>query len=78
MCLVLASCLQYQKNKFMKNNESVITVSTYKELFVLFSRLVANLESPVPDRKTFLLWVSNFRATGSALKSKLTGRLRSA
>ena len=34
--------------------------------------------APVPDRKTILLWVTNFRATGSALKRKPPGRPRSA
>jgi transposase len=32
----------------------------------------------VPDRKTILLWVGNFRETGSALKHKSPGSARSA
>lgn len=57
---------------FMKSNDSVITTQrTFRTHFALGRR------APVPDRKTILLWVSNFRATGSALKRKSTGRPRS-
>ena len=54
----------------MKSNESVITTQrTFRTHFALGRH--------APDRKTILLWVSNFRATGSALKRKSTGRPRS-
>ena len=57
---------------FMKSNESVITTQrTFRTHFALGRHV------PVPDRKTILLWVSNFRAIGSALKRKSTGRPRS-
>ncbi|XP_050302993.1 uncharacterized protein LOC126740872 [Anthonomus grandis grandis] len=57
---------------FFKSNESVITTQrNFRTHFAL------GRHDPVPDRKTTLLWVLNFRATGSALKRKLTGRPRS-
>jgi len=52
---------------FMKSNESVITTQrTFRTHFAL------GRHAPVPDRKTILLWVSNFRVTGLALKRKST------
>ena len=53
---------------FCKNNESVIaTQRGFRRHFRLGRR------APVPDRKVILLWVSNMRATGSALKQKPPG-----
>ncbi|KAG8266144.1 hypothetical protein J6590_078192 [Homalodisca vitripennis] len=40
--------------------------------------VIATCRGRVPTRKTIMLWVSNFRATGSALKLKSTGRPKSA
>ena len=54
---------------FMKNNESVITTQR-----TLRTHFALGRHAPVPDRKTILLWVSNFRATDSALKRQSTGR----
>lgn len=56
----------------IKNNESVITTQrTFRTHFAL------GRHAPVPDRKIILSWVSNFRATGSALLRKSTARSRS-
>ena len=57
---------------FLTNGESVIAaLRNFRNHFQLRRR------DPVPDRKTVLLWVKNFRATGSALKQKPPGRPRS-
>jgi hypothetical protein len=56
----------------LKNAESVIAT---QQLVRRHFRLRRN--ATVPDRKTILLWVANFRATGSALKKKPPGRPRS-
>ena len=58
---------------FIKSNESVITtIRAFRTHFAI------GRHGQVPDRKTVLSWVSNFRATGSALKRKSTSRPRSA
>jgi hypothetical protein len=59
----------YVVETYLKNSESVIT--TQRSVRTHF-RLGWN--ATVPNRKTILLWVANFRATGSALKKKLPGR----
>jgi transposase len=41
-------------------------------------RFVLGRHDPVPDKKTIHNWVLNFRQTGSALKSKYTGRPQTA
>ena len=53
---------------FLTNGESVTAaLRNFRNHFQLRRR------DPVPDRKTVLLWVENFRATGSALKRKPPG-----
>ena len=49
---------------FIRNNESVIAT---QRAFRIYFEL--NRGDAVPDRKTILLWVPNFRSTGSATKS---------
>jgi hypothetical protein len=58
---------------FIVNKESVIaTQRAFRVHFRLGRR------DAVPTRNTILLWVNNFRASGSALKRKPTGRPRTA
>ena len=58
--------------KFSHERESVAaTLQNFRNRFQL------SRHDPVSDRKTILLWVKNFRATGSALKWKPPGRPRS-
>ena len=54
---------------FIKTNESVTAT---QQAFRLHFNL--GTHDPVPARNTILLWVTNFRASGSALKQKSTGR----
>lgn len=57
---------------FIKNGESVTqTLRNFKTHFKL------NRNDPGPNRKSVMVWVKNFRATGSALKRKPPGRSRS-
>ena len=57
---------------FITNGESVTaTLRNFRTNFHL------SRHDPVPDQKSILLWVKNFRDTGSALKRKLSGRPRS-
>ena len=57
---------------FITNGESVTaTLRNFRTHFHL------SRHDPVPDRKSILLWVKNFRDTGSALKRKPFGRPRS-
>ena len=56
-----------------KTNESVAATQRAFRLHFNLGR-----HDPVPARNTILLWVTNFGATGSALKRKSTGRPRSA
>ncbi|XP_036366112.1 uncharacterized protein LOC118766669 [Octopus sinensis] len=58
---------------FIKTNDSVTTTQRAFRLHFNLGR-----HDPVPARNTILLWVTNFRATGSALKRKSTGRPRTA
>ena len=58
---------------FIKTNESV--TATQRAFHVHFK---LGRHDPVPARNTILVWVNNFRATGSALKRKSTGRPRTA
>uniref|UniRef100_UPI00358E2D47 uncharacterized protein n=1 Tax=Myxine glutinosa TaxID=7769 RepID=UPI00358E2D47 len=58
---------------FFTNNRSVIAVQR-----AFRRRFSIPQNQSVPDRKTILQWVENFRATGSALKRKSPGRPRSA
>ena len=58
---------------FIKTNESV--TATRRAFRVHFK---LGRHDPVPARNTILVWVNNFRATGSALKRKSTGRPRTA
>ena len=58
---------------FIKTNESVTATQRAFRLHFNLGR-----HDPVPARNTILLWVTNFRATGSALKRKSTGRPRTA
>ncbi|XP_014776286.1 uncharacterized protein LOC106873445 [Octopus bimaculoides] len=57
---------------FIKNE----SVTATQRAFCLRFRL--GRYDPVPARNMILLWVSNFRASGSALKRKSTGRPRTA
>ena len=54
---------------FIKVNESVTAT---QQAFLLHFNL--DRHNPVSARNTILLWVTNFRAAGSALKRKSTGR----
>ena len=57
---------------FFINRESVTAIlRNFRNQFQL------SRHDPVPNRKTVLLWVKNFRTTGSALKRKPPGRPRS-
>lgn len=58
---------------FFKTNESVTAT---QRAFRVHFRL--RRHDPMPSRNTILLWVSNFRAGGSALKQKIPGRPLSA
>ena len=57
--------------EYIRNGESVITTQRAFRI-----RFELGRHDPVPDRKTIHVWVSNFRATGSALKKKSPGRPR--
>lgn len=58
---------------FFKSGDSVVAVQRqFRRRFNVAPR------GKVPTRNTILLWVGNFRATGSALKRKSPGRPRSA
>lgn len=58
---------------FFKSGDSCVAVQRqFRRRFNIGPR------GKVPTRNTILLWVNNFRATGSALKRKSTGRPRSA
>lgn len=59
--------------EYIRNGGSVITT---QRPFRIYFQLGRN--DLVPDRKTIQVWVSNFGATGSALKRKLFGRPLSA
>ena len=57
---------------FLPNGESVTaSLRNFRNHFQL------SRHDPVPDSKTLLLWVKNFRVPGSALKRKPPGRPRS-
>ncbi|XP_036366071.1 uncharacterized protein LOC118766599 [Octopus sinensis] len=58
---------------FIKTNDSVTATQGAFRLHFNLGR-----HDPVPARNTILLWVTNFRATGSALKRKSTSRPRTA
>ena len=58
---------------FFKNNESVTAT---QRAFCLHFKLKRH--DPQPTRNTILLWVANFRISGSTLKRKSPGRTRSA
>ena len=58
---------------FIKTNESVTATQRAFRLHFKLGR-----HDPVPACYTILLWVTSFRATGSALKGKSTGQLRTA
>jgi transposase len=62
----------YVVETHLQNAESVIAT---QRLVRTHFRLGRN--ATVPDRKTKLLWVAYFRATGSALKKQTPGRPRS-
>jgi transposase len=54
---------------YLENGDSIIATQR------LFRRhFGVDQHGRVPDRKTILLWVGNFRETGSALKQKSSGR----
>ena len=54
---------------FITIGESVtVTLRNFRTHFHL------SRHNPIPDRKSILLWVKNFRDTGSALKRKPSGR----
>ena len=56
---------------FFKNNDSVTaTRRAFRKRFWLYAT------DDVPDRETILRWVSNVRASGSALPRKPSGRPR--
>ena len=56
---------------FIRNGESVTrTLRNFKTHFKL------NRNDPGPNRKSVMLWIKNFRATGTALKRKTPGRSR--
>jgi hypothetical protein len=55
--------------EYIRNGDSVITTQRAFRI-----RFELGRHDPVPDRKTIHVWVSNFRATGSALKKKSPGR----
>ncbi len=59
--------------EFIQNGGSPIT--TQRAFRIRFG---IRRRDPIPDKKTIKNWVSNFRATGSALKRKSTGRPRTA
>jgi hypothetical protein len=52
--------------EYIRNGGSVITTQRAFRI-----RFKLGRHDPVPVRKTIHVWVSNFRATGSALKKKL-------
>lgn len=54
---------------FLKNGESVTATQRAFRAHYMLGR-----NDAVPDRKSILLWVANFQATGSALKRKPPGR----
>ena len=56
---------------FIKTNESVTATQRAFRLHFNFGTY-----EPVPARNAILLWITNFRATGSALKRKYIGRPR--
>ena len=55
---------------FFKNNSVTATQRAFRTRFGLYAT------DAVPDRKTILRWVSNVRASGSALRRKPSGRPR--
>ena len=58
---------------YLKNSESVTAVQrSFRSHFGL------KRDDSIPTRSTILLWVANFRATGSTLKRKSIGRPRTA
>lgn len=57
--------------EFIRNGGSVITTQRAFRI-----RFALGRHESVPDRKSIHVWVSNFRATGSALKRKSPGRPR--
>ena len=59
--------------KLIKTNESVTATQRAFRLHFNLGR-----HDPVRARNTILLWVTNLRANGSALKRKSTGRPRTA
>jgi hypothetical protein len=59
-------------NLFKKNGDSITATRR-----VFRRNFEVGRHGRVPDRKTILLWVGNFRETGSALKQKSSGRPRS-
>jgi transposase len=59
----------YVVETYLKNAESVIAAQWLVRKHFRLGR-----NATVPDRKTILVWVANFRATGSALKKKSPGR----
>jgi hypothetical protein len=61
----------YIVETYLKNAESVIATQ-----WLVWTHFRLGRNATVPDRKTILLWVANFRATGSALKKKLPRRPR--
>ena len=64
--------LAFIVKSFLTNGESVTaTLRNFRNHFQM------SRNDPVPDRKTLLHWVKNFRTTGSSLKQKLPGRPRS-
>ncbi|CAI6359906.1 unnamed protein product [Macrosiphum euphorbiae] len=55
--------------EYIRNGGSAITTQRAFRI-----RFQLGRHDPVPDRKTIQVWLSNFRATGSALKRKSSGR----
>lgn len=55
--------------EYIRNGGSAITTQRAFRI-----RFKLGRHDPVPDRKTIQVWLSNFRATGSALKRKSSGR----
>ncbi|KAL4149807.1 hypothetical protein QTP88_003669 [Uroleucon formosanum] len=55
--------------EYIRNGDSAITTQRAFRI-----RFKLGRHDPVPDRKTIQVWLSNFRATGSALKRKSSGR----
>lgn len=61
--------LAFVVEEYIRNGGSAITSQRAFRI-----RFQLGRHDPVPDRKTIQVWLSNSRATGSALKRKSSGR----